>query len=249
MSRSQSQGDYYNRNLYPGQPVRDDRYYHEDSQIPPSRYIPSPQPNILPPVRIHDQSPLGQESPYYPSPRYEPMPPPPSLAHDQSYVRDTYSRSPVQLRMGLPGAPSPLPPPATLPSSSRDVFYDRRPVETRDPRYPAYREGYYERDERDYYRYEDDRYRYDRDRIRQEEEHARERVMTRESDREWREYPDNYPPRVYPPRPRSPGYRGDDYDNWRRMQEADMYERERVERMERDRLERDRLDRERWTRR
>jgi hypothetical protein len=217
MSRSQSQGEYFGR-PYPG-----DRFYPDDprAQSMPPRYIPSPQPNLLPPVRLHEQS------QFYPSPRYEPMPPPAAITHEASFVRETYSRSPVQPRP-LPGAPSPLPPP--LPPPTRD-YYDRRP---NDP--PYYREPYFEREERDYPRYEDERYRYERS----QNDHARERMMAQ--DREWREYPESY--RGY--RPRSPEYRGD-YDNWRRLQEE--YERERMERMERDRLDRERFERERWARR
>ena len=255
ISRSQSQNDYYGRpditrqTMYPGQSVRDDRYYREDPRSqsipPPPRYISSPQPNLLPPVRIHEQSPLGQQSPYYPSPRYEPMPPPAPVAHEPSYVRESYSRSPVQHRSALSAAESPLPPPATLPPPNRDVYYQER-----DPRYPYPRERYYERDDREYYRYEDDGYRgYDRDRLRSmEEERVRERTLTRESEQDWgREYTENYPPR-YPPRPRSP-YRSGDYETWRRMEDmrqAELYERERLER---ERMDRDRLDRERWNRR
>jgi len=237
VSRSQSQSDYYSRSemgrqpsIYsqPSVPVRDDYRYREDSQsqsIPSTRYIPSPQQNLPSLVRIHE--PFRAQSPYYqPSPRYDAgMPPPIS---EPGYVRETYSRSPIDHRPNPAPSPLPhsLPPPSLPPSDTRELYYhrdhDRRPEPPRESRYPPYRgEVYLERDGRDY-PYQDEQARYMRDRPfhreridtnqienermeRQRAERERERFIPERDRDPWRDqrYPEYS--RHYAPRPRSPG--------------------------------------------
>lgn len=256
-SRSQSRGEYYGRidmtrqpSIYSQPPisVRDEYRYPEDTRSqnrpPQTRYVPSPQSNLLPPpVRVHDT--LEQRSSYYqPSPRYDSMPPP--NISESPYVREPpYSRSPVQSRAHT--VPSSLLP-HSLPSHSipvndiRDPYYardyDRRPEPVRDARYPPLRnEMYYGGDDPDRYRYEDEHVRYMRDRILQREMHIDNERIDRQRERDFgrdRGYPEYS--RQYPARPRSPD---------RIMYNRD-YGREEWERAERDRMERDQLERERW---
>jgi hypothetical protein len=282
VSRSQSRADYYSMggppSTYgtqplPAGPMRDDLYYRENPRshsIPPgTRYMSSPQSTAIPPVRLAEQSPLSQASQYFPSPRYEAMPPP--ISHESSYSREPYSRPPAQSRTLTGSRPSPLLPPSNPPPSigttSREHYYPREPDRrVSDPRYPAFREEIYAvREEGDYYPYETDPYArerpYERTRTvhpsENEVSRERDRVLTRESEREvWNRerYPEDYPSqRNYappPPRPRSvdrPLYHPRDYarEEWERV------ERERMEldTLERERSERNRFDRERWSRR
>ena len=278
VSRSQSQGDYYQRSgelarqpsqLYqsespvPSGPMRDDRYYRDDPRgqsIHPPRYVHSTQQTVLPPVRIHE--PITQQSPYYQNPQspYAARMPPPSMGGELAYVRESYTRSPVHQRL-----PS-LPPQIPSPSDTRSMYYR----DTDRQRYPPFRseEMYNERGiERGYY---DDEVQYVRDRVEKDmrienERRERERFIAGGVREVWRDrYAGGYGGESkggYVPRGRSlerAFYR--EYDEIERDR-IERYERDRLhrldgdrverDRLERDRLERDRLDmeRERWARR
>jgi hypothetical protein len=259
VSRSQSQSDYYNSRQPSVYGMRDDRYYREDprASIPP-RYVQSPQ--LLPPPRMNEAM---HQSSYY-QPRSE-MPPPAGLQ-----LRESFSRSPVQHR----SVPSPLPPPS-LPPESRptyDYYPERR---TPDPRYPPFREEYYERDDRGYYAEQASRDRvFEREHIdmrlianermeRQRIERERESIVRERGREAWNREPyPEYPPRPYQHRERSTErvmYPRAEYDREWTGIERDRIERDRLDRLERDRQERDRLERvgldrhrldqERWARR
>jgi len=290
ISRSHSQGDFYQRNemarqssqVYSGgqphMPIQDDRYYQRGQSIPPppSRYIPSPQQTVLPPVRLHEPLPSQQQPSYYPNPPspYDTRMPPPPLG-EPGYVRESYTRSPVHQR--LPSLPPQIPT-----SDTRSFYYgdpDRQP-------YPPFQgaEMYYDRGERGYYSEEERYFRDRRERdIRIDNERRmeterrmgaaleRQRAVDRERERDrllhhgngeregWRDryeqpYAASTPPTRggYAGRARTPPgrmfYR--DYDP-RVREEMERHERDRLERLERDRveMERDRLERERWARR
>jgi len=244
LSRSQSRGaemyrsDLGRQSSYGSQPsiqtgpLREDHtgYYREESRsesLPPHTRFPPQQQNVLPPVRLPDQT-LSQRSSYFPPSRYDSMAPPTGISQDPNYARETYSRSPAQHRSIQSPLPPPALPPHTIPSNDTGGSYfspreperrlvepPRDPRDPRDPRFPPFREDppYYERDNREYHRYEDqarymrdrifERERIDMHHIENERQRERDRLTARDMQREregWareRGYTENYPPRQY----------------------------------------------------
>lgn len=264
-SRSQSRGEMYSRDMgrqssiYNQAPIphlNEDRFYREEGRPPsapppPTRYIPSPQQQSLlpPPSRLPES--LGRQSPLYSQPpphRYESGMPPPPLINEPHYMREIYSRSPVQIR---PPVGSPLPPPTLpthpIPGDNRSMYYysterERRqppPEIPRDPRYPPFREDPYYgvREYREYGRQDEDRYIHERGLPGRERPSLRHLIDDRERDRSLADreremlgrerYPDHYSRQYLPPRARSPDRfmhnRDNEREEWSRMLEREGY--------------------------